>query len=431
MLIKLLQLQKKRKLSEVADTDDEKNDLEPEIHNFLKQLIQEQLSVEGVSGFSMNDTSVIEDLFFQLKETDLLIEFVAEDTLKKFIKKYFKNPSNERKRKQKDYSELLEELLEEIRGLLIKDTDHEADEAVNKEYNHAANIHQYNKTLRPNTANSCYIDAIFELLWYSVMPHFGEAMLSNFDPHNKHDSILKTTYKWHRLNTDGSRNRASYSMRKFVWKNKISNGGEGFWGDCNEVLETFLNNLLPTARSFCDIGQFYTCKLCSRNQSHSGYISSNMPYLHYNYSLMQALLKSKESQCMDCTRELGEDSAEVPDITTRHNLIEIEKLPLFLFVSDLTNIAPTAIKKIPQQFPYVVEIAETEYILHGKVYSTEPSGVHFYAVSKISFNGTTFLEIFDNLSGNNLQVLNTNENNFRNYLENPVNTVIACYRKNN
>ena len=135
MLIKLLQLQKKRKLSEVADTDDEKNDLEPEIHNFLKQLIQEQLSVEGVSGFSMNDTSVIEDLFFQLKETDLLIEFVAEDTLKKFIKKYFKNPSNERKRKQKDYSELLEELLEEIRGLLIKDTDHEADEAVNKEYN--------------------------------------------------------------------------------------------------------------------------------------------------------------------------------------------------------------------------------------------------------------------------------------------------------
>ncbi|RCH83923.1 hypothetical protein CU097_008701, partial [Rhizopus azygosporus] len=80
MLIKLLQLQKKRKLSEVADTDDEKNDLEPEIHNFLKQLIQEQLSVEGVSGFSMNDTSVIEDLFFQLKETDLLIEFVAEDT---------------------------------------------------------------------------------------------------------------------------------------------------------------------------------------------------------------------------------------------------------------------------------------------------------------------------------------------------------------
>ena len=65
----------------------------------------------------------------------MLREFVAEDTLKEFIEKHFKNSSNERKQKQKDYSELLEELLEEIRGLLIKDTDHEADEAVNKEYN--------------------------------------------------------------------------------------------------------------------------------------------------------------------------------------------------------------------------------------------------------------------------------------------------------
>ncbi|KAG1173180.1 hypothetical protein G6F70_005971 [Rhizopus microsporus] len=125
---------KKRKLPEVAVTDDEKDDFELGTHNFLKQLSEEQLSV-GVPEFSMNDTSVIEDLFFQLKETDLLREFVAKDTLKKFIKKYFKNPSNERKQKQKDYSELLEELLEEIRGLLIKDTDHEADEAVNKEYN--------------------------------------------------------------------------------------------------------------------------------------------------------------------------------------------------------------------------------------------------------------------------------------------------------
>ena len=65
----------------------------------------------------------------------MLREFVAEDTLKESIEKHFKNPCNERKQKQKDYSELLEELLEEIRDLLIKDTDHEADEAVNKEYN--------------------------------------------------------------------------------------------------------------------------------------------------------------------------------------------------------------------------------------------------------------------------------------------------------
>ncbi|RCH99728.1 hypothetical protein CU097_015663, partial [Rhizopus azygosporus] len=264
-------------------------------------------------------------------------------------------------------------------------------------------------TLRPNTANFCYIDSIFELLWHSAIPHFEEVILSKFDSHNKFDSILKTSYKWHRLNTDDGRNCVSYSLRKFVWENKISN----------------------RARSLCDIGQFYTYKLCSRNQNHSEYISSNMPYLHYNHSLMQALLKSKESQCIDCTRELGKVSAELPDSTTRHNLIETGKLPRFLFVSNLTNITPTALKKTPQKFPYVVEIAETKYVLHGKVYSTEPSGVHFYAVSKISFNGTTFLKIFDNSSGNNLQVLNTNENNFRNYLESPVNAVIACYRKNN
>ncbi|ORE15049.1 hypothetical protein BCV71DRAFT_237886 [Rhizopus microsporus] len=176
----------------------------------LKQLIEEQLSVEDVPDFSMNDMN--------LKETDLLREFVAEDTLKEFIEKHFKNSSNERKQKQKDYSELLEELPEEIRDLLIKDIDHEADEAVNKEYN----------TLRPNTANSCYIDAIFELLWYSVMPHFEEVILSNFDPHNKFDSILKTSYKWHRSNTDDGRNRASYSLRKFVWENKINNRDKGF-----------------------------------------------------------------------------------------------------------------------------------------------------------------------------------------------------------
>ncbi|RCH85728.1 hypothetical protein CU097_004742 [Rhizopus azygosporus] len=182
----------------------------------LPELIEEQLSVEDVPDFSMNDMNVIEDLFF------------TEDTLKEFIEKHFKNSSNERKQKQKDYSELLEELPEEIRDLLIKDIDHEADEAVNKEYNHAVNIHQYNKTLRPNTANSCYIDAIFELLWYSVMPHFEEVILSNFDPHNKFDSILKTSYKWHRSNTDDGRNRASYSLRKFVWENKINNRDKGF-----------------------------------------------------------------------------------------------------------------------------------------------------------------------------------------------------------
>ncbi|KAG1172809.1 hypothetical protein G6F70_007981 [Rhizopus microsporus] len=173
---------KKRKLPEVADTDDEKDGFELGTHNFLKQLIEEQLSVEGVPDFSMNDMNATEDLFCQLKETNLLREFVAEDKLKKFIEKYFKNPSNERKQKQKDYSELLEELPEEIKDLLIKDTEHEADETVNKECDesndgemaidftertpeqHAANIHQYNKALRPNAANSCYIDAIFELL---------------------------------------------------------------------------------------------------------------------------------------------------------------------------------------------------------------------------------------------------------------------------
>jgi hypothetical protein len=99
----------------------------------LKQLIEAQLSVEEVPDSSMNDMNVIEDLFFQLQETDLLGEFVAEDKLKKFIEKYFKNPSNERKQKQNDHSELLEELREEIRNLLIKDTDHEADKAVIKE----------------------------------------------------------------------------------------------------------------------------------------------------------------------------------------------------------------------------------------------------------------------------------------------------------
>ncbi|KAG1176984.1 hypothetical protein G6F70_004483 [Rhizopus microsporus] len=305
------------------------------LYTLLKQLIEEQLSVEDVPDF----------------KTDLLREFVAEDTLKESIEKHFKNPCNERKQKQKDYSELLEELLEEIRDLLIKDTDHEADEAKKTSEQHAANIHQYNKTLRPNTANFCYIDSIFELLWHSAIPHFEEVILSKFDSHNKFDSILKTSYKWHRLNTDDGRNCVSYSLRKFVWENKISNRGKV--------------------------------------------------------------------------------SAELPDSTTRHNLIETGKLPRFLFVSNLTNITPTALKKTPQKFPYVVEIAETKYVLHGKVYSTEPSGVHFYAVSKISFNGTTFLKIFDNSSGNNLQVLNTNENNFRNYLESPVNAVIACYRKNN
>ncbi|ORE19947.1 hypothetical protein BCV71DRAFT_233661 [Rhizopus microsporus] len=30
-----------------------------------------------------------------------------------------------------------------------------------------------------------------------------------------------------------------------------------FGGDCTEVLETFLNNLSSSARSFCDTGRFY------------------------------------------------------------------------------------------------------------------------------------------------------------------------------
>ena len=55
---------KKRKLPEVAVTDDEKDDFELGTHNFLKQLSEEQLSVEDVPDFSMNDMNLIEDLFF-------------------------------------------------------------------------------------------------------------------------------------------------------------------------------------------------------------------------------------------------------------------------------------------------------------------------------------------------------------------------------
>ncbi|KAG1266648.1 hypothetical protein G6F68_002569 [Rhizopus microsporus] len=318
-------------LPEVANADDEKDDFEFGIHNFLKQLIEEHLSVES-------------RLQYDRYECRRQAEEIHQEILQ--------GPSNERKQKQKITLSPDEAVNKE------RDEDSDSEMTIDLTEKmpgqYAANIHRYDKTLRPNTANSCYIDAIFELLWHSVMPHFEEAMLSNFDPHKKIDSILKTSYKWHRLNTDDGLNRTSYSMRKFVWENKISNRDEGFWGDCNEVLETFLNSMSPSARSFCDIGRF----------------------MHIN-SVQKIKIIS------------GEDSAELPGITTRHNMIETEKPPLFLFVSDLTNIAP-ALRKTPQYFPCIAEIAETKYILQGKVYSAELLGVHFYTVSKIAFSGTIF-----------------------------------------
>lgn len=236
-----------------------------------------------------------------------------------------------------------------------------------------------------------------------MLPHVEDILFANADPSNQLDSILLKTYKLHKLNTTNGRNKASYLMRDFIWSNRIGNSGKGIWGDCREMFESFFEKVSTNCRSSCEIGELFRFRICFQNPNHSEIVSHNIPFLSYTHSLEQVVTKLKQYQCKKCTDSIDYNSALLPGMITACNMIETNKLPPFLFVTDITNLVRQC--KKTAQFPYKVNFAEVTYVLHAKVDSTAESGVHFYSVAEINYNHTSFLAKLDNFR--DLQILTT------------------------
>ena len=93
MLINLLQL------PEVANADDEKDDFEFGIHNFLKQLIEEHLSVE--SRLQYDRYEWYWRFIFSVKRRRFAERACSRRQAEEIHQEILQGPSNERKQKQK------------------------------------------------------------------------------------------------------------------------------------------------------------------------------------------------------------------------------------------------------------------------------------------------------------------------------------------
>ncbi|CAO3625580.1 unnamed protein product [Mucor hiemalis] len=453
---------KKTKLPLDFDCIDAQIPFKLTVQSNFNEFLDDQLNLDNLS--ALDNDAFIERLFVQLKETDILKNYFAEDQLKLFINNYITNH-----KRSELYSDITEELPTELKDIVSVDDEplttvleeEVVMESLEKTYEITSAVKTfvkeeelpvytnitvsptkqkvqanevslnmlkgYNKDLRANTENSCFIDAIFEMLWHSVLPSVENLLRSGIDKNNSYDTILLRSYNFHRLNTYYGRNQASYIMREFIWKKKICARGRGAFGDCSEIFENFFSNMSEGCITFCEFQKLYRFKLCSRDVSHSGYSLRNKTPLKVKCSLEEALFEYKESQCRKCTVELGEESSDLPGVLTHCNIVENAALPPFYFVTDPQNLVYSS-NRLKSNFPYTVKVGADSYILHARIYSTGRSDDHFFSVVKVTYSNITFVAKLDNLRPQ-IQVLTLDPSQFEKPLSKSENSVIVCYKK--
>lgn len=272
----------------------------------------------------------------------------------------------------------------------------------------------YNMTINPNKDSSCYIDAIFELLWNAVLPHTYEDIVSKGQSLNEYDTKLIQTYEMYHSRGGNGRVKASETIREFVWS-CVPNQTKGEWGDCAGLFEHFLENMSAGMRSFCEVGAAYRFRLCSKNEDHSEFDPFSMSMLTYTSSPVDALYRERKKTCRKCIENDSDGE------TISYNLLE--EMPQFLLFSDITNLLHED-EGAMSDYPNSIFVYGCTYTLHGKIFSTDRSGVHFYATCRITCDRTSFVGQIDNLKSPKITVVSEND------LQNRKNVVVVCYKKN-
>lgn len=310
--------------------------------------------------------------------------------------------------------------------------------------------------IAPNSRNSCYIDATFELLCNAVMPFFDLFDDITYESSNLYDKVLVDSFM---LYSDVFVDLASTKIREFVWKIRDIDGKQRFLsgeqGDCVELFTLTLEKISPLfASHFCNFAPDNTINrhhTCSENIDHCHYtVDDFYSYIDLDPN-MRTALAAFNRKCYFDEDDLATEFSSIFKYQKlyrtrtgkcnnyscsgkmRHsNLVDHTSLPPFLFVGDPSNnLAVTRQSNIPDNLymPSTLKICDgVEYELHAKVYSTSPRGLHFYTVCYKVIDNKTYLVRICNLS-THIIIITSNMQKAKTILKYSDNTVYACYKK--
>lgn len=312
--------------------------------------------------------------------------------------------------------------------------------------------------IAPNTSNSCFIDATFEMLWNSILPDVAEKLYGlNSANNNEYDNALLDSFKLYITGVKEDTLAASNCIRKFVWGLPGAQFERGEMGDLVELIEHFFNNLSShITDSICSFeGKSLIRSFTCSNDAEHCYVDvhSFMPIITLN---CKTVVKATEAKTQNrfVSEELFSRDFEKHTILRRINarcreangctgsleccnsIFDEDQYPPFLIISDTTNHQrqhslfgeETAVDH--PFFPKKIQLFSgfVEYIMQARIYSTDRNGVHFYTIWFKKINGVKCLVRIDNLRSS-IVILTSDVNEAYDILQEYRNTVIVCYKK--
>lgn len=275
-------------------------------------------------------------------------------------------------------------------------------------------IAMLSKQLNPNKDNSCFIDAPCEMLIRCIIPFIIDEIPDNSVLESEADRILMASFfeLVEKLNPKMS----SEYIRNYVWENYSA---RGLQEDTHRMFTWLTEDLkyIKSRLAFDNVKRKTRCRKCF-DRSEKPKILDVAPFVpglptikdlidagdsvpalqklkvSFEQAYLKHLTKPNDAQvCLKCMEKAVDAENVIPD----------DGFPNVLFISDITNFSPASERQQNCQpyFPEHFTIGNNEYHLHAKVFSTEASGGHFYAVGKILLNVESYkVAIFniDNLN---------------------------------
>ncbi|KAI8136592.1 hypothetical protein BJV82DRAFT_675978 [Fennellomyces sp. T-0311] len=153
----------------------------------------------------------------------------------------------------------------------------EQDQDADPEFPNEQDYHRsYLLLLCQNRDSSCYIDAPMELMLHAVMPF----IISDTDPDNEYDDILRQAYHCYQENT--------YKQRSFGLE----------FDDAAALFEHFISNFSERVQEALTLQlvQKTTCRNCNHEAYHINEINEDPPLIHVNhYQLSKRRATDKSS----------------------------------------------------------------------------------------------------------------------------------------
>jgi hypothetical protein len=267
----------------------------------------------------------------------------------------------------------------------------------------------YFNKLVPNFQNSCFIDAVIEMLFRSVLPFFSIKQL--FDQTNNNDMYLRTAFTSFQERSVDDRQLAFTTMRAYFRRHSI------YKGTCQGTAgEAFLSAMETFSNQFQDL--FKITGIVSHVECENMHVFPDFKHFRVVINIDNPL-KVLSSKIHRKCKEVGCNADAV-----LKQLTEID-LPKFIFFE---NRIPNRSQTI---FPYHINYQGNNYYKHAVVYFNPDVG-HYYVRTKILHNGTVFVVEIDNLKAE-LEHLTSDPSSFEEKLNKPKDyqhyDSAICYKK--